>query len=462
MLKEYKSYTKFKNNTSTKVYIRTFGCQMNVYDSSKITCLLETMGYETTDNLYKANLALVNTCSIREKAEQKCFSLIGRLQKIKKKNPSLRIIVCGCIAQREKTRLFSQFPGIDLIFGTLNIEQFPLLLQYLFKNQKRICKVLDEPLAYDNSREWHCGFVFGDRISAWVTIMEGCNNFCAYCVVPYVRGRERSRHPDTIVNQIKSLVNQGCREVTLLGQNVNSYGVGLNIPCNFSDLLNRINEIEGLSRIRFTTSHSKDFSSELIEIIRDCDKVCEHVHLPLQSGSNKILARMNRGYTLEEYLDKVDKLKSAIPDVSLTGDMIVGFPGESDADFQETIDAMKKIRFDGLFSFKYSKRPQTKALEFNDHVREDVKLARLKNLQQIETQIGLEKNMNLVGKTVKILIEGKSKKDKTMIFGRTRGNKIVNCMGDSTNIGKIIPVKITKAKPFDLMGEILTGEVLTP
>lgn len=455
MLKESQSHTKNNNNPSPKAYIATFGCQMNVYDSSKIKCLLEAEGYEITDDIYKASLAFVNTCSIREKAEQKCFSLIGRLQKIKKKNPFLHIIVCGCIAQREKKRLFSQFPGIDLIFGTLNIEQFPLLLQDHFKEQKKLCMVLDDPIPYDDNRQWHCGFVSPDRISAWVTIMEGCNNFCAYCVVPYVRGRERSRHPDTIVKQIESLINQGCREVTLLGQNVNSYGVGLNFPCNFSDLLYRINEIEGLFRIRFTTSHSKDFSLELIETIRDCDKVCEHVHLPLQSGSNKILTRMNRGYTVEEYLDKVNKLKSAIPDVCLTGDMIVGFPGESDADFQETINVMKTIRFDGLFSFKYSKRPQTKALEFDDHVREDVKLIRLKKLQQLETRISLEKNMNLIGKTVKILIEGSSKKDKTMIFGRTRGNKIVNCKGDSTKIGKIISVKITKAKPFDLMGEVV-------
>ncbi|MGA1867170.1 MAG: tRNA (N6-isopentenyl adenosine(37)-C2)-methylthiotransferase MiaB [bacterium] len=438
------------------IHIITFGCQMNLYDSSKMTVLMRQRGYEWTDDPSKADLVLVNSCCIREKAEQKFFSQIGRLQRIKEKNPLFRIGICGCVAQREKEYLFQLMPGVDLVFGTLNIDRLPTLIEKLERHHKKVCEVLNEPVPfhYNGTSSSPIGFNPGSRISAWVTIMEGCNNFCSYCVVPYVRGSERSRPPEHILDHIKSLVDCGCKEITLLGQNVNSYGVGLSPMINFSELLYRVNKIEGLSRIRFTTSHPKDFSYELIEAIRECDKVCEHVHLPLQSGSDKILFRMNRGYSAAEYIEKVNALKAAIPETSLTGDMIVGFPSEKDNDFHNTIEVMKKIRFDGLFSFKYSKRPQTEASAYEGQVPEEVKLERLRILQNLQNQISLEKNMELTGKTAPVLVEGTSKKDPTKLFGRTRSNKIVNFAGNSSLIGTICNVSITRAKPFDLIGEM--------
>jgi len=429
---------------------------MNLYDSSKMAMLMIQRSYELTDDPLKATLVLINSCSIREKAEQKFFSQIGRLQKIKEKKSSFYIAVSGCVAQREKNKLFKLFPGIDLIIGTLNIENLPRLVEQLEIKQKRICEIYDEPLPYKFNNKNSCPnkFTLEKQVTAWITIMEGCNNFCSYCVVPYVRGRERSRPPEHILEQIKHLVDSGCKEVTLLGQNVNSYGAGLKPCLTFSELLYRINRIDGLSRIRFTTSHPKDFSSELIAAIQECSKVCEHVHLPLQSGSNKVLARMNRGYTIEEYLEKVTTLKSAIPTACLTGDMIVGFPGETYEDFENTLDIIKKVRFDGLFSFKYSKRPQTAAAKYKGHVKEKDKSERLILLQNLQNQIGLEKNKELVGKHVDILIEGKSKKDTDKIFGRTRGNKIVNLAGNDSLIHTTLNVKIKQAKPFDLIGQL--------
>jgi tRNA-2-methylthio-N6-dimethylallyladenosine synthase len=382
---------------------------------------------------------------------------VGRLKIFKKHNPQLRIGFCGCVAQREKERIFARLPYIDLVFGTLNINNIRVLVRRLWDEGGKICQVPGVHSPYTNNT---CSALRSSPIKAWVTIMEGCNNYCTYCVVPYVRGRERSRPPDDILKEITFLADSGYKEVTLLGQNVNSYGKGLDTHIDFAGLLYRISAIPGLERIRFTTSHPKDLSNNLIQAMRNCDNVCEHIHLPLQSGANPVLKRMGRGYTVEEYLDKVVAIRESIPGVAITGDMICGFPGETDKNFEETIRIVRDIRFDGLFTFKYSTRPQTIASRISDHVSEEIKLERLRRLQSLQNQISSEINTSLVNKIQKILIEGTSKKDPRKLTGRTRTNKVVNVSGPNGLIGKNVMVRITRAKPFNLEAEIFSNITL--
>ncbi len=428
-----------------KYHIHTFGCQMNVHDSEKIAGVFSETGYQKADGSNEADIIVLNTCSIREKAEQKFYSELGRLKKIKKNNPNLKIAVAGCIAQQKGEKLFKRFPYIDFIFGPNNIDR----LQIWAKGDT-IHTALEENPEYSiklipAKRE--------GRVRAWVSIIYGCNNFCAYCVVPFTRGREKSRPGNDIYNEIQSLSEQGFKEVTLLGQNVNSYGKNLQLYIDFPDLLKEIHKIEGIERIRFVTSHPRDLSDKLIEVMRDLPKVCEHIHLPIQSGSDMILKLMNRGYTYKEYKTKISNLRNAVHDIAITTDIITGFPGETEEDFQHTVAALSEIEYDGIFAFKYSKRPDTKALDLPNHVEDNVKSVRLKKILDLQEAITYKKNKRLECKLVEILVEGASETDVCKLTGRTRTNKIVNYYGDKKDIGKLIKVKILEAKQHSLFGE---------
>ncbi len=470
------------------LFINTIGCQMNVYDSQQIACGLKSLGYIETKSPDKADLIILNTCSIREKAEEKAFSFIGRLATIKKKKPNLIIGVGGCVAQQEGKNIIKRVPFIDIVFGTRAISRLPHLISRVESTNSRIVDVEMPDIMPETILDTipdtidECGFdkVSQGHISNFVTIMRGCDNYCTYCVVPYVRGRETSRSPQNIIRDIRNFITTGTKEVTLLGQNVNSFGKKENL-CSFPALLSQVNDINGLSRIRFTTSHPKDFSDDLMYAFRDLEKLCSHIHLPVQSGSNKILKRMNRKYTKELYIEKIEKLRKLCPDISVTSDMIVGFPGETTADFEETLGLMKTIGFDGLFAFIYSDRPNARASEFSDKIPEPEKKERLQKLLNMQEAITRKKNRNHIGKIESILVEGMSKKQGNVTddsinqiqwTGRTSTNKIVNFTNghsqkkdttfiDSSSkeyiaIGNLIEVKIEKAFSHSLFGKAVT------
>ena len=434
------------------LYIQTFGCQMNVHDSEQMAALLAEVGYKMTDNLKLADLILLNTCSIREKAAHKVYSELGRIGKLKEQNPELIIGVGGCLAQHLGTKFHKKVRHLDFVFGTHNIHRLPQLVAAISKKREKITEV-------DFHKLLNSIGVFAQpesgAVSAFVTIMQGCNNFCAYCVVPYLRGPEMSRPPDDIIEEIRKLADCGIREVTLLGQNVNSYGKNLGSGLNFTALIKKIGKISGIERIRFTTSHPRDLSFELINCFAEEEKLCEHIHLPVQSGSNRILALMNRGYTVEEYMKKVDHLRKLSPQISITSDIIVGFPGETRNDYQETIDMMEKIRFDSTFSFKYSERKGTAAQKLEGKIEECEKLTRLKQLQALQDQYTLEANLALEGSRQELLVEGKSKNSENDLMGRTSSWKIVNFKSESELTGKRVKVKISKAYLHSLRGKIV-------
>ncbi len=434
------------------LYIKTFGCQMNVHDSEQIEELLKKEGYQKTDDAKRADLVITNTCSIREKAEHKAYSMLGRFRHLKELNPELIIGVGGCLAQQLGRNLFKKAPYLDLVFGTHNIHLLPEMIQQIKSNKNRIVETLFhesvKSLGIRTLPDNGC-------VSSYVTIMQGCNNFCSYCVVPYLRGREESRESNDIIDEITFLADHGVREVTLLGQNVNSYGETLPDGSNFPALLKRISDIKGIERIRFTTSHPKDLSDDLIRCYDTINKLCKHIHLPVQSGSDYILKRMNRRYTSEDYIKKVKKLREICPNVSITSDIIVGFPGESDNDFQKTIDLMEKVRFDNAFSFKFSFREGTSVEKLNGNIEDSVKSKRLSMLQSLQEKHSMEINKNLEGSVANILVEGFSKNDQADIMGRTSTNKIVNFTGDIGTVGKIVPVKIIKACTHSLRGKMI-------
>ncbi len=453
------------------IYVNTIGCQMNVYDSEQMIKVLKPLGYERTLSLETADLIIVNTCSIRKKAEQKAFSFLGRLPDLKKKKAGLIIGISGCVAQQEGKKILDRFPYVDIILGTHAIGRLPQLVNQI---EKERCRIVDIKMS-EEMEELECAnrFHSGD-VSSFVTIMQGCDNFCTYCVVPYVRGRERSRAPENIIQEICGLVASGTKEVTLLGQNVNSYGKKEGL-CSFPELLGRVNDIEGLLRIRFTTSHPKDLSDELVYAFKDLEKVCGHFHLPVQCGSNRILKKMNRKYTRESYLERVDKLRQVRPDIAITSDMIVGFPGETRADFEETLDLIKKVEFDGLFAFIYSERPNAPASAFPDQIDLKEKKERLQKLLDLQEGFTKKKNEALVGKSEFVLVEGLSKKQNEpgsedrlhdfQLTGRTSGNKIVNFVGDDTGVcgndvftGRIVNVRIEKAFAHSLWGKALKSD----
>ena len=423
---------------SKNVYIYTFGCQMNIHDSEKMLGLLSGNGYSSTENPENADLIIFNTCAIREKAEHKFYSQLGRAKILKEKNKDLKIVVAGCVAQEAKKIIFKKAPFVDCILGPQNIH----LLNDLLMKKQSIATEENPSIAlneFTTKRQ--------NNLKAWVSIMYGCNNFCSYCIVPYTRGREVSRPSSSIVAEIRELARQGYQEVTLLGQNVNSYRSDI----GFVDLLKQIDAIN-INRVRFVTSHPRDFSVDLINAISDLRSLCEHIHLPLQSGSDSILKAMNRGYSHEEYMKKIDLLKSRIPDIAISTDIIVGFPGETDEDYLDTIKALKEIRFDGIFAFKYSKRKGTKASEMAGQIPDHIKVERLAGILSLQEDITYKKNQELVGSVLEVLIEGPSETDINMLSGRTRTNKIVTIQNSTEIIGSFISVRIEKARHHSLNG----------
>ncbi len=415
---------------------------MNVHDSERMLGILRGEGFVSVDEPEEADLVVFNTCSIRQKAEQKFYSQLGRTKKLKRNNPSMKIAVAGCIAQQEGKALMGRMPYVDLVIGPQNLKRLGGALTVdggVYTGENPDIAIEEIPACR------------GKGVRAWVNIMYGCNNFCSYCVVPYTRGRERSRPAGNIISEIKELAGQGYREVTLLGQNVNSYKGDLGFPV----LLERINGIDGLKRIRFVTSHPKDLSTDLVHAVRDLEKVCEHIHLPLQSGSDRILALMNRRYTFREYLEKIELLREAVPDIAITTDLIAGFPTETEDDHLATINAMREIRFDGIFAFKYSPRPRTRASGMEGRLPDGLKGERLMEILSLQDEITELKNRELVGKGVEVLVEGPSEAIAGYLTGRTRTNKIVNFPGEEGVVsGSIVDTTIRTAHRHSLEGTL--------
>jgi tRNA-2-methylthio-N6-dimethylallyladenosine synthase len=429
----------------------TYGCQMNVRDSEIMNGLLEAMGYCATDKPEEASIILFNTCSVRHSAENKVYGKLGEISALKRRNPDLIIAFGGCMAQLPEVQARLKKIGVDVVFGTHNIHELPYLIEQARQSKTPVFQVWDQ----EGEVEENLPSVRRPGISAFVNIMYGCNNFCSYCIVPYTRGRERSRRSKDILKEVQELADQGYREVTLLGQNVNSYGKGLDEEIDFADLLAMTARVEGIDRVRFTTSHPKDMSDKLIDTIAGNPVICEHIHVPLQAGSNRILKRMNRGYTREHYLEITNRIRERIPGVAITSDLIVGFPGEEDEDFADTLDMVEKVRFDAAFTFMYSTRSGTRAAEFTDQVPLEVKKARLNQLNLVQYRIAREINQSLEGKVEEVLVEGPSKTDKTKLTSRTRTNRVVIIPGSEDLIGQIIPVRIVEGKSFSLFGEVL-------
>ena len=434
--------------------VTTFGCQMNARDSEKILGILQMIGYEETDQ-EEADLVLYNTCTVRENANLKVYGHLGQLKRYKKQNPEMLTLLCGCMMQ-EKTvvdKIKTSYRNVDIIFGTHNIFKFAeLLAMRVFDTSAKKRMIVDvwkdtDAIVEELPIERKYSFKSG------VNIMFGCNNFCSYCIVPYVRGRERSREPEEIIKEIKELVADGVVEIMLLGQNVNSYGKNLEHPITFAQLLKQVDEIEGLERIRFMTSHPKDLSDDLIEAMRDCDKVCRHLHLPLQSGSSQILKVMNRHYTKEQYLELVEKIRKAVPDIALTTDIIVGFPGETEEDFEETMDVVRRVRYDSAFTFIYSKRTGTPAAKMENQVPEDVVKARFDRLLAEVQKISSEVCGRDVHTVQKVLVEELDDHVEGYVTGRMSNNTVVHFPGNADLIGKIVDVYLEESKGFYYMGK---------
>ena len=435
-------------------FTQTFGCQMNARDSEKLVGILERIGYVETDT-EDADFVIYNTCTVRENANNKVYGRLGVLQNYKKKNPHMLIGLCGCMMQETVVveKLKESYRFVDLIFGTHNIYKFAELIVTAMESDSMtidIWKDTDQ-IVEDLPVERKYSFKSG------VNIMFGCNNFCSYCIVPYVRGRERSREPKEIIREIEQLVADGVVEVMLLGQNVNSYGKNLKEPVTFAQLLEVVEKIEGLERIRFMTSHPKDLSDELIEVMGRSKKICKHLHLPLQSGSSRILKIMNRRYDKEHYLELVDKIRAAVPDIALTTDIIVGFPGETEEDFEETMDVVRKVRYDSAFTFIYSKRTGTPAASMEEQVPEDVIKARFDRLLKEVQKISAEKAGALTGQTLPVLIEEQNEQDASLVTGRLSNNSVVHLPGTADMIGKILDVKLTECRGFYYLGERADG-----
>ncbi len=493
-------------------YIYTIGCQMNSYDSEKISDILDNIGYAKTEKLERADIVVCNTCSIREKAQEKAFSFLGTLANRKRKNTNLISIMAGCVAQQEGASVFKRIPHLDIVMGTQAFERLPKLIEMVLYNResgskKQITDIEESSVIFESMPNF--ATLEREKISRFVTIMQGCNNFCTYCIVPYVRGRERSRTAESIVEEIKILADSGVKEVTLLGQNVNSYGgyndhtlktintesqrslqrkIFQDQHCTFPELLAKINNINGIERIRFATSHPKDISDELIFAIRDLKKVCNQLHLPVQSGSNSILKKMNRGYNREAYLERIETLRKHCPDIGISSDMIVGFPSESREDFEQTLDLVRTVEFDGLFAFAYSDRPNAPAAKFSGHIDDDEKLSRLNELLAIQEHYTEKRNQALIGTVHPVLVEGKSLKRRheenrqeqqekrkdgkilstlgdisskslTQMTGRTESGKIVHFYADNINQGQMVDIYIEYAYPHSLWGVVQKNEI---
>ena len=446
------------------------GCQMNVVDTEKMESILCSMGFNKANTPASADIILANTCAIREKAQQKAFSFMGRLTRLKENNPDLIVGIGGCVAQQEGAKILDRLPQVNFVFGTDAVCRLPELIRAVQTEKKRITDIQTSRRVHEFDQN-EISAADQASVTRFVTIMQGCDNFCTYCVVPYVRGREKSRDPENILKEVRELVFHGAREVTLLGQNVNSYGKKEGL-CAFVELLEKINEIEDLMRIRFTTSHPKDLSSSLIQAFSRLDKLCRHIHLPVQSGSSAVLKRMNRGYSQSQYLEKIEALKKTGDDIAITTDIIVGFPGETETDFNCTLDLIKQVEYDSLFVFNYSDRPNAPAVAFSDKIPHHVQKERLQEVLKLQEEITFRKHLNLVGRISEVLVEGKSKKQHRndeipdlsdfQWSGRTSTNKIVNFisdhptkMEDESLYGKIACVEIQKALAHSLWGRMV-------
>lgn len=437
-------------------YLRTYGCQMNEHDSETMMGIFEQMGYQSTEDKLIADVILLNTCAVRENAEDKVFGELGHLKALKQQNPSLILGVCGCMAQEAAVvnRISQKHPFVDLIFGTHNIHRLPQLLKEAFYGKEMVIEVWSkEGDIIENLPQKRQG------LKAWVNIMYGCDKFCTYCIVPYTRGKERSRRPQDVIGEVRDLARKGFKEIMLLGQNVNAYGKDFtDIHYTFANLMEDISKVN-ISRVRFTTSHPKDFDDDLIEVLSTRGNLVEHIHLPVQSGSTEVLKRMNRKYSRDDYLILVDKIKKAIPDVVLTTDIIVGFPGETEEQFKETISLVRAVGFDLAFTFNYSPREGTPAAAMVDNVPDEVKKARLQLLNETMNELSKHSNDKLRGQIVEVLVEGESKNDPEVLAGRTRTNKLVLFNGTKDLTGKMILVKITETQTWILKGETISDLV---
>ncbi len=435
-----------------KLYkVITYGCQMNVHESEKLAGMLEQLGYTATDSEKKADIIVFNTCCVRENAEQRAIGNIGALKPLKKKRKDLIIAVCGCMMQQngKGAMIKDRFPFVDIIFGTHNISSFKEYLQKRLSSGKSIIKIVDDDgKIIENVPKARTSYP-----NAWVNIMYGCNNFCTYCIVPYVRGREKSRNPEDILNEVKELINLGYKEITLLGQNVDSYGKTLDNPCDFADLIEQISKIDGKFRLRFMSNHPKDINEKLIKVIANSDKICKSIHLPLQAGSNRILELMNRRYTQEKYLEEINMIRSIYPDFAITTDIMIGFPTETEDDFLETLKMVNEIKYDGAFTFVYSKRNGTKASEMDGQIDEEVKKDRIMRLVDRQNEINREKSLTYVNKTVEVLCEDYDKK-KDVYLGRDDKGRMIYFKSNKNLIGEFVNVKIIKTGGITLIGEI--------
>lgn len=432
--------------------IKTYGCQMNVHESEKIAGQLQTLGYEETQTAEDADVIVFNTCCVRENAEQHAFGNIGMYKKLKKEKKDLVIAVCGCMTQQGEfaKKLSATFPFVDVIIGTYNIDEFGKILQKTVDTKKRVVEILDKNGDI-------CEEITPYRSSypnAWVNIAYGCNNFCTYCIVPYVRGRERSRLPENVVDEVKNLVNEGYKEITLLGQNVNSYGHDLKNDVGFASLLDEIGKIEGKFRLRFMSNHPKDLTEDVIEAIKRNPHACHAIHLPVQSGSNRILSLMNRRYSVEKYLSQIESIRKIIPDCAITTDIIVGFPTETEEDFIDTVKLVETVKFDGAFTFVYSKREGTKAAIMDGQIDPEIQKDRIMRLIDVQNELNRKESLTYVGKTVEILVEDFDEK-KNSYMGRDERGKMAYFSCDENVIGKFVNVKITSVGGMSLMGEII-------
>jgi tRNA-2-methylthio-N6-dimethylallyladenosine synthase len=433
-----------------KLHLITYGCQMNEYDSERVAGLLKAQAWELTDSEADADLVLVNTCAIREKAEEKVFSKLGQLRLLKAQRPQLLVGVMGCMAQLHQREILRRAPGVDLVFGSPAIAKVADLVAEVQRGHRPLLETSEAPLVKITAKPDGVS-----RLKSYVTVMEGCEKHCTFCVVPVTRGRQRSHAPDSVLAEIRGLVSEGCREVTLLGQTVEMYGRDLTPATDLADLLARVDEIPGLARMRFTTSNPFNFTARLIRAIREVPKVCEWVHLPLQSGSNRVLARMHRGYTRERYLELIAELRAAVPEVALSTDLIVGFPGETEGDFEQTLDMVERIGYDNVFVFRYSPRPGTPAAGLPEQLPLEVKAERNSRLLAAATEIATARSQRLLGRAVEVLVDGQSRKSAREVQGRTRCNRVVNFEAhDEVTPGDVVPIRVTEVLPHSLRGTL--------
>ena len=433
-----------------KLHVVTFGCQMNKLDSELVAGRLLEDGCREARSLAEADVVVINTCSVRQHAEDKVWSLLGALRRRKERNPAMVIAVVGCMAQREGARILERMPHVDIVCGPQELGRLPELVAEAREGRRRLVATGQSAVCLPRVVARR-----PNRFQAFVAVMRGCDNFCSYCIVPYVRGRERSRAPEEIEEEVRRLVADGCKEITLLGQNVNSYGRTLEPPTTLAALLRRLDRIEGLERIRFVTSHPKDATDELFQAMAELPRVCHHLHMPAQSGSNRILREMNRRYSREHYLERLARLRELVPDVEVASDFIVGFPGETDEEFEETVDLVRQAEFLNCFIFKYSPRPGTRAARMPDDVPWEVKRQRNRHLLAVQEEIMRRRQAAMVGKVVEVLVEGPSKRDATKLTGRTRQNHIVAFPGEPAMAGRTVLVRITDSTPLTLFGEVV-------